>query len=398
MSATPAGATYKYEVAQDRDTPSLARMISLAFGGTPEGTKEWLARAGVHEVRLLREGQTDVACALRVPMGQFFGSRSVPMMGVAGVAVAPEARGRGLATRVMQEFLKEARSEGAPISALYPATLPLYRRVGFEQAGYWMEYRLPISRIDVPSPGLSVRPLSEKDMPAVKQCYRHIAQGFDGYLDRGEYIWSRITNPHQGEATGFVIDSPDGRGLAGYCFIRQERLPSQRHDVHATDLCASTPTAAARLLNFLGEFASVGEEAVFFGGPLHALTPLLGEQKFKMTFREYWMVRILDVAAALTARGYLPGVHAELHLDVGDELFPDNAGRYAVHVSDGHATVKRGGNGSLRLNIRALASLYTGFTSPHALKVLGRIEGDETSLRAASAVFAGPPPSMPDMF
>jgi predicted acetyltransferase len=397
MTANPA--TYKYDAAQpERDMSSLARLISLAFGGPIDGVKEWLTRAGVHECRVLREGSADVACALRVPMGQFFGGRSVPMMGVAGVAVAPEARGRGLATRVMQEFLKEARAEGLPISTLYPATLPLYRRVGFEQAGYWMEYRLPISRIDVPSSGLTVRPLDEKDMPAVKQCYRNLAAGFEGYLDRGEYVWNRITNPRQGEANGFVIDSPDGKGLAGYVFIRQERLPSMRHDVHVTDIVAATPTAAARLLSFLGEFASVGEEVVFHGGPLHPLTPLLGEQKFKMAFKEYWMVRILDVASALAARGYLPGVHGEIHFDVGDELFAENAGRYVLHVNDGRGAVRRGGNGTVRLNVRALASLYTGFASPHALKMLGRIEGDEASLRAASAVFAGAPPSMPDMF
>jgi predicted acetyltransferase len=373
-------------------------MISLAFGGTLEGTREWLAKAGLHEVRMLREGGADVGCALRVPMGQFFGGRSVPMMGVAGVAVAPEARGRGLATRVMQEFLREARAEGVPIAALYPATLPLYRRVGFEQAGYWMEYRLPIARIDVARTAMTVRPFEDKDLEAVQRCYRHVAIGFDGYLDRGEYIWDRILNPRAGPATGFVIDSPNSGGVAGYLFLRQERLPTMRHDVHVTDMCAATPTAAGRLLSFLGEFASVGEEVVFFGGPLHPMTPLLNEQKFSMRLKEYWMVRVLDVAAALSGRGYLPGVSAEMHLDVGDELFPENAGRYVLRVSDGHGTVHRGGNGSVRLNIRALASLYTGFASPHSLRVLGRIEGDDISLRAASAVFAGPAPSMPDMF
>jgi hypothetical protein len=167
-----------------------------------------------------------------------------------------------------------------------------------------------------------------------------------------------------------------------------------RHDVIVTDIGRAPPRPRPpRLLNFLGEFGSVGEEAVFHGGPLHPLTPLLGEQKFKMAFKEYWMVRILDVASALAARGYLPGVHGELHFDVGDDLFPENAGRYVLHVNDGRGTVRRGGNGTVRLNVRALASLYTGFASPHSLKMLGRIEGDDASLRAASAVFAGAPPS-----
>jgi predicted acetyltransferase len=400
MAATPSGGPgFEYAAAQpERDLPALSRLISLAFGSPVESVKEWLTNAGLHEVRLLREGADDVACGLRVPMGQFFGGRGVPMLGIAGVAVAPEARGRGMGTRVMQGLLKEARAEGVPICTLYPATLPLYRRVGFEQSGYWLEYRLPIARIDVAHSALRIRPMNDDDMQAVKDCYRHVAVGLDGYLDRGDYIWNRITHPRQGAATGFVIDSPDGAGLAGYVFIRQEKLPSQRHDVYLTDICASTPTAAVRLLNFLSEFGSVGEEVVFYGGPLHPLTPLLSEQKFKMNFKEYWMVRILNVAKALEARGYLPGAHGEVHFDVGDELFPENSGRYVLHVNDGHGTVKRGGSGSVRLNIRALASLYTGFASPQSLRLLGRIEGDEVSLRGAAALFAGAPPSMPDMF
>src|SRR5437899_11339256 len=123
-SPAPSNATYKYEAAQaEQDLPALSRMISLAFGTPVEGVKEWLTRAGLQEVRVLREGSSDVACALRVPMGQFFGGKSVPMMGVAGVAVAPEVRGRDLATRVLQEVLREARGEGLPHSPVYPATL-----------------------------------------------------------------------------------------------------------------------------------------------------------------------------------------------------------------------------------------------------------------------------------
>ncbi len=81
-------------------------------------------------MRLLREGGTDVACALRVPMGQFFGGRSVAMMGVAGVAVAPEARGRGLATRVMQEVLREAREEGGADFGAVPGDAALVSACG----------------------------------------------------------------------------------------------------------------------------------------------------------------------------------------------------------------------------------------------------------------------------
>ncbi len=176
-------------------------------------------------------------------------------------------------------------------------------------------------------------------------------------------------------------------------FLRQERLPSMRHDVHLTDIWRGDADG--------GEPAAELSERVHFGGggcgvQWRAADPpplppplLLGSRSSRCTSRNTGWCGSLDVARALTERGYLPGVHGEVHLDVGDELFPENAGRYVLIVADGRGMVQRGGNGSVRLNVRSLAALYTGFATAHGLKVLGRIEGDEASLRGASAVFAG---------
>ena len=72
-------------------------------------------------------------------MRQWWCGRAVPMAGVASVKVAPEDRGRGLARRLMTALLDEIAARGYPLSALYPATMPLYRSLGWElgrHAGY----------------------------------------------------------------------------------------------------------------------------------------------------------------------------------------------------------------------------------------------------------------------
>lgn len=59
-----------------------------------------------------------------------FGGREVPSALVTAVWAAPAARGRGVASRLMRAVMAELRAEGFPITALYPANLALYRRVG----------------------------------------------------------------------------------------------------------------------------------------------------------------------------------------------------------------------------------------------------------------------------
>ena len=59
----------------------------------------------------------------------------MPMAGIAGVVVSPEYRGRGVGTGLMSATAVRGRELGFPVSALYPATVPVYRRTGWEIAG-----------------------------------------------------------------------------------------------------------------------------------------------------------------------------------------------------------------------------------------------------------------------
>ena len=110
------------------------------------------------------------------------------------------------------------------------------------------------------------------------------------------------------------------------------------------------------------------------------------------------MLRLVDVKAALEARGYRSGVSAEVHLDIQDDLFPENSGKKRLVISDGGAEVTGGGDGRIRLDVRGLAALYTGHLSAHDLAVTSLIDASDGDLESLGAVFAGPAPWMADMF
>jgi predicted acetyltransferase len=111
-----------------------------------------------------------------------------------------------------------------------------------------------------------------------------------------------------------------------------------------------------------------------------------------------WMLRIVDVPGALKARGYSPGLTAEVHLSVRDDVLPHNHGRFVLQVADSRASVQRGGDGTLHVDIRGLAAMYSGHLSPAELKAAGYLDGPDEDLAAATAIFAGPTPWMPDIF
>lgn len=396
-----------YEPANaDRDMPAIARLISHAFGATREDAEAWIRGSGVEHERVVRGRGADgteatVACLLRIPMGQYFGGKRVRMLGVAGVATAPEVRGRGLAAAMMTECVREARADGFPLTALYASTQPLYRKVGYEQAGHRMIVTVPLARIDVREREPALVALPDGDLSRAKACYAAFAPGFDGMLDRGPYCWGRVEEWRGDRYTGFGVPAAaGGQALDGYAYLTQRRKPDGgRHDVVLSDAVFLTPAAGRRLLGFFADFATIGDDLVFAAGPAHPLLFLLGQQKYSMKFTDFWMLRLADVPAALEARGYAPGVTAEVHLDVADAVIPENAGRWVLTVEGGRGRAQRGGRGDVRCDVRALASAYTGFLSPRALALTGQMEGDEPALDALGAIFGGRgTPWMTDFF
>jgi predicted acetyltransferase len=142
----------------------------------------------------------------------------------------------------------------------------------------------------------------------------------------------------------------------------------------------------------------MGDSVTFFRAPTDPLLALLPEQSCTVRLDLQWMVRILDVQRALTARGYAPGRSAELHLRVHDDLFRENDDRFILRVENGIAHVERGGTGSIEMNIKGLASLYAGYRTAEQLITSDLLSSSADDAGLATSLFAGRLPWMVDQF
>lgn len=389
---------------EQRDHEALVRVLMLAFGGqSRDDTLKWAGSLGFDRWRVWREDGVVVGCAGLIEMGQFFGGRSVPMEGVAGVGVAPEVRGRGIATRLMRAIVLELAESGVPISTLFPATQPLYRRAGYEPAGHGFKTTIDVQRLGVRVNEPRARAATEGDREAIQACAGRVAADHDGNLDRGAYNWDRIfySRGERREIPGLVVDGP--RGIEGYIFYTMDAgssLPIRGVGqlVRITDVAAETPAAARRLLSLLGELSSVSDEAMMKTGPMHPLLLIMPEHAFKCELLDHWMTRVVDVPTAVAARGYRRGIDAEVAVEIEDDLVASNHGVWTIRVRDGRAMAERGGRTRIRMNVRQFASVYTGFAAPKQLVRVGLVEGDDEALDTLGAIFAAPAPWMPDIF
>jgi predicted acetyltransferase len=375
---------------------AFVQVANEAFAFPPELSQRYFARVPAQDIRVVRrDGQVLGGLAV-LAMGQYFGGRAVPMAGVAVVAVAPEGRARGAATALLRATLNELHAGGTALSALYPATVKLYRRVGYELAGHTCEASLPAKLIDVRERALDVRQATAADEPAIRRLYDDWARPIPGMLARGEFAWARVHDVRGEPTTGYVFTR--GGALEGYAFVlTQSAGPYERH-LRVQDCAYQTPAAARALLTFCADHRTTRDQVLLRVGPADPLLGLLGEGHYTLTQRGPWMLRIVHVANALTQRGYAPGVQGEVHLAVRDDDVPGNNGRFVLRVADGRAAVTPGGEGRIVAHVRGLAALYSGFFAPESLGLLQLLAGPPDELAAAGALFAGPAPWMRDAF
>jgi len=395
------------------DEEAVCDVLARSFAIAPAEIPTWLDQARRENVRVLRERGNVVGCNMLIPMGQYFGGRSVPTTGIAAVGVAPEHRGRGAALALMLSTVRELADGGVALSTLYPAMLTLYRRVGYEVAGGRYETIVPNAALELDltmergrkrgskrarsgDPATTMRSFEAKDRPAIRRLYRSIMRHETGALDRGEYVWKRVEQPRGLIPYGYVVHHDDT--LEGYAFLVHEPTSRGEFNLRFTDFIAETPRAIAKLWQLLVTHRSRSPNTYFYGSPHPAPMLRLAEHYTKVRLDHPWQIRIVSVKQALECRGYAPGLRAEVHLDVVDEHLSQNHGRFVFDLADGLAHVRKGGKGRVRLHVRSLATLFAGYHSAHQLRRLGRLEASDRDVALLSAAFAGPPPTMGDMF
>ena len=371
--------------------PALLPVLAQSFNAPEPGWGLFRARVGEDRFRVAHEGDRVVGGYAVYALGQRWWGRDVPLGGVAGVGVVPDARGRGVAKAMMLDALRWMRESGVPVVGLYPASWQVYRSVGYEAAGERVQFEVPAAALSAYRAEVVVTPIDPVD-PAGRAALRARYQPVHGNLIRSEAIWARLTHPYVGRRYAWLL------GDHGYVVLGHTPPEGPHWDLDVVDLAAPDAPTARTLLGLLGGHRSMVRQVRWWGTPADTLVTHLREPVANVARQERWMLRVVDLPAALEARGWPPGVSGELHVHVEDELIPEQAGPWVVHLVAGRARVLRGGRGELRLTARAMGPLYSGYLSASALAAAELLAGPPEVLAVADRWFAAPTPWMREMY
>jgi predicted acetyltransferase len=381
-------------VANSEDVQKFGSILKQCFLASSDEEEGWLKRMGVENIRLIYEEKEVVGGLVVIPMGQWWGGESVSMTGIAGVGVAPECRGSGAALSLMQQAVKELYEKDVAISVLYPATQRLYRKAGYQQGGSFCGWEILAQSIQIREQPLPIKSVAI-DSDIFYDLYTKQAKNINGYLNRNQTIWDRIIKPDKKDVFySYIIGSIEKP--EGYIIFSQNSL-QEDNILSVVDWAIFTNAAAKSFWSFLSNHRSQIDKIRWRSSAIDNLTLILPEQTAKNRFIQRWMMRVINVEKALSARGYLSQIETELHLEIEDDLIAENNGKFILSISNGSGNIVKGGKGELKLDIRGLATLYTGLFSPQQLQLAG-IEATEKVISTATQIFTGTSPWMMDFF
>jgi predicted acetyltransferase len=394
----------------DADRETAFRIYADSYGAGPDSVASLTAGASLDNRWVAEDGGSVVGTLRELPLEQGFGGRFVATSGVAAVAVALHARSRGVGRGLMTGFVRALHGQQVPLSTLYASTVAAYRPIGYELAGARMRYQLPLEHLPRTQP-LDVEPWDDGDLDEVNACLDRIAAASNGMVRRPRWWWEqRVFNPlgdsaflyryrvrEAGRTTGFLVYATERESRAD---LPVTWVPEDEAVAVATrDLFWETAGAGRSLLAFAAAQRAFGTSFYWTGPPNDHTVGLLPEHLPRVQSAYPWLLRLTHVEAALRARGYPPGLRAEIDLTVRDPVVPGNDGAYRVTVADGKADVERIPDAKAVVGVDGLASLYSGWLSPaDAVRTGALTDAAPDTVDALAAAFAGPLPWMNESF
>ncbi|GII80832.1 hypothetical protein Sru01_58140 [Sphaerisporangium rufum] len=336
----------------DGDLPAVLDERRRAYGPVDAAEAErWKANVrpylGQRRYLGVFDGDRLMGTARLWDFRQWWHGRALSLGGVASVAVSPEERGRGVGRFLMRGVLDRCAELGHLASALYPMTTPLYRGLGWEHAG---------ARYRVTLPTEALRPLAARDARAgLRRIGAADAAEVIATLDRvhaatratGPIAWDEnITRMWLGGENTFAYLAEDGFVVYRW----------QEGGIEIDNLVAGSAATARALWALVGGASSAAPKVTASVEPDDPMLWLVRERDKDTVAQTRWMFRLVDLPAAVAARGYPAGVRVDTVVEVDDPQRPANSGAWRLTVSGGQGGATPAGAASLASTAAAIAS------------------------------------------
>jgi len=321
--------------------------------------------------------------------------------GITAVGVMPTHRRQGGLRQLMLHQLADAKARGEAAGLLWASEGNIYQRFGYGLASLSSHIEIDRDRAQFRTPADwagTVRLVDAAEaLEKFPQVHDPVAAVTPGFWKRNAAWWeSQILGDPASWRRGasrkfYLLNEREGRPV-GYATYR---IKSDWGDVGSKSMLsvietlASDGAAARDVWRYLFGVDLIGRIQYRHGPVDDPLLLMLAEpRRLALRVGDGLWLRILDVPAALTARGYR--TDGDIVIEVLDEVLPETAGRWRLSVSHGGgAGTPTNQSADVQLDITDLGAVYLGGFTFRQLADAGRgTECTPGAIERADLLFA----------
>jgi predicted acetyltransferase len=348
-----------------------------------------------HPQVLLDDGK--IVASLRVyDLTMLMNGAPVRLGGVSSVSCLPEHRRKGHVGRLLRHAMSEMRDRGQPLSALYTPHPSLYRKYGWMTAASNLKYVWHSKSF---SPYLSDAPsghaerVAEDDWRVIEPMYRRYCEGRTGPILRDERWWREAFFRHiyddERKLRDVAVWRDNGGEAVGYISYSHSRNADST-TTHVSEFVPLTGDACTGLLRYILSH-DLSQEAFWHGPADDPFAYALDDAyKLKREFIDDYMLRVVDVPAAIAARPPAPGApEGTFAVRIADRDCPWNNGAWRIENSGGVLNASPAeGAAALAMEAATFAAIYGGYVKASEALRSGLATGDRAAARFADRMLA----------
>lgn len=311
-----------------------------------------------------------------------------PVGFITSVSTYPEYCGQGIMSRLMHRSLARMREKQQSLAILYPYSIPLYRKRGWEIISNKISYTVRDNQIPthMEAPGY-VRRVGH-DSADFMQLHDLFARQTHGCLFRNTLAWDEYWRWDEDDTVVAVYYGTDDKPRGYMVYLIKDDI------MHIKEMIYLNREAQKGLWEYIRAHDSMIDEVrgnTYFNEPIAFG---MDDADITETIRPYIMGRIVDVEQFLSRyRCEADQRNTHIVFDIEDRFLDWNNRRFDVCFNEGTCAVGEPGpdeaaSKRLSMSIGTLTTLLLGYKTATQLYRMERIKGDlETVHRLDDAIF-----------
>ncbi len=299
-----------------------------------------------------------------------------PVGFVTSVCTYPEYTGRGIMKRLMRQSLEHMKDKGQSLALLFPYSIPLYRKMGWEIISNKITYSVKDTQIPskAKAPGYVRRVDWESE--DFRNLHAQFAAATHGCLFRNSLAWEEYWRWDEDDTTVAIYYNAHEKPSGYMVYLIQEDV------MHIKEMIYLTHEAREGLWEYIRAHDSMIDEvrgSSYFSDPIAFE---LEDGDIRESIRPYIMGRIVDVEQFFSR--YLCAPSADnicITFDVSDDFLPWNNSLFTVRFNGGKCEIiKDRAVNTVKLSIATLTTMLLGYKTAAKLCRMGRISADEKTV------------------